>query len=182
MFCLFFPLKFQTHHLCKFNLTSTIGGDNAFKELLAIKQEEDVTFRYSLSLRCHAHGPLAKHLVHMVHFSGNTNWVELIFYYAVIMIYKNFRFVEPELAPVIRTVLLSMRALLWQTPPARQLHRAKRPTPTFTGATLLQHHYLTSTLYITNTFLTSDMSFSTLVNIRFKVPHIYIFLVVGSHK
>ncbi len=42
-FCLFFPLKFQTHHLCKFNLTSTIGGDNALKELLAIKQEEDVT-------------------------------------------------------------------------------------------------------------------------------------------
>ncbi len=38
-FFLFF-IFFQTHHLCKFNLTSsTIGGDNALKELLANKQE-----------------------------------------------------------------------------------------------------------------------------------------------
>ncbi len=27
----------------------------------------------SLSLRCHAHGSLAKHLMHMAHFSGNTS-------------------------------------------------------------------------------------------------------------
>ncbi len=125
--------------------------------------------------------PLAEHLMHMVHFSGNTNWVELIFYYAVIMIYKNCRFVEPVLAPVIRTVLLSMRALLRQTPPAHHLHRAKSPTPTDTGATFLQHHYLTSTLNITNTVLTSEMSFSTLVNIRFKVPHIYIVLNIQTY-
>ncbi len=29
----------------------------------------------SLSLRCHAHGPLAKCLMHMVHLSGNTSRV-----------------------------------------------------------------------------------------------------------
>ncbi len=30
--------------------------------------------RASLSLRCHAHRPLAKRLMHMVHVSGNTSW------------------------------------------------------------------------------------------------------------
>ncbi len=30
---------------------------------------------FSLSLRCHAHGPLAKRLMHMVHLSGNTSEV-----------------------------------------------------------------------------------------------------------
>ncbi len=33
------------------------------------------TLLSSLSLRCHAHGPLAKRLMHMAHLSGNTSGV-----------------------------------------------------------------------------------------------------------
>ncbi len=65
-FYFYFFIRFQTHHLCKFNLTSsTIGGDNALKELLAIKQEEDGTsgiftyFAYLNGLKLFSQSPFS---------------------------------------------------------------------------------------------------------------------------
>ncbi len=46
-----------------------------FSSYLCVSPASHCDRRPSLSLRRHAHGTLAKRLMHMVHFSGNTSGV-----------------------------------------------------------------------------------------------------------